>query len=1350
MDPQGPASDSESEYEWVMEGGKRKRRRKQKSKRSKRRRSSEKRVAPFRQKQYDQRLMALNARIAQDNEDRLMRTIKESERKQDRGERRGTRLAGAISDVFKLPLVGPALKLLVLSGKLNEKQLADWVNRGVDYVVAKVTNYFKEHPDATVPGADTHNGVNQSEWMNERRNEHRRWFEWLGAKVGVNLDMDPEKLDKLVATEWELMVERGRKDDATLKKDKHYQDILNRLHQENDSMLAHLGTHVKYLEDQLETARGFEIPSTKQKARLEIDSIRSETDRILSEADAEAFEKLYVPLEAAKKDLSVKAKLIEALQGQLQQNAADDRIRTQLRQQIETLQREKEKVLRSKEHYESEVARLRPDVLAMYEQYNTLYAARNAAEEEQKEFQRALKQEAKANAVQIARDRDAARQAAEVARKAKEDAKKASDEANEVNLKLKNAQGYLDEVENLTKRIVERAEAQAAAKAREILDKANAEAEVARQRKESDFKFQQEAQVKLEADKAKMAQWELDKSFEYEKKRRAIEEAQMQATKKFEEERAAIAKLKKELDIKIEASRASGMGLTGDLAKDWNALERARLESLAEEKRVRKEFEAARAALPAELKAYEDALRKHLAESVMSARDADEAVEAASKEIDYVRAREGAVTQMLTRWKDMSLEEFLNGLRQQQQRAEQIHRQITREDYDKLVKLFKTGQFPPEAIPAMNALASHFRYTSEPGPRTDDPSLSKYHIEGYINMELNATAYEEWRKANENPNYRQGVADAPEPPPHVEPPNPNDTPPQEPIQPPTAPAADQQPAAPAQQPEAPAPAPAQGSAPPPAPTGPGVVPQPKGAAMGMDGQTRGGQAGATNASNIATVTLGETINGEPVYKGWEATIPSMPPLNPAAAGTATAALQTPASGAPGAETTQSGDQKKDVLAATDADKEEARKGFALYQNRLQDKKAWDDWLAANNTKWAIIGTLKQMLPQDAVLTTAATSDKFKAGNDLWKVANLSSENKDKFDTWYNALSEDERKAFDSQKGSQDLPTQANKPPAKAYSWWQPKLQRGMFGLYVPGGGQWATWTNDQVPNSVDPNSRWGMKPNGDQSEGSSATRDTWLKTVQTRYTTGTPFEEFPGAGTFNIPSAGIFKGADGKIGWFLGGNGDVYSKEQWASVPTEAKGAAIPGVTLDLQTYAAPGTTQKGKGQKRKMSEKPHELDENEIKHHMRAFERKGFRGVVAADEVHQMKPYAKGGAPVSFIMNTDKRSQGGRHWVAVHWQGPNLHYYDPFGKPPTADMKRRFTDLVASDGKNGTVQLKVNRVPNQRGNSVTCGLHSMRFLQDMHGGASFQQATNFNTKEGEAAARSLMKGKDLPQFEYI
>lgn len=159
--------------------------------------------------------------------------------------------------------------------------------------------------------------------------------------------------------------------------------------------------------------------------------------------------------------------------------------------------------------------------------------------------------------------------------------------------------------------------------------------------------------------------------------------------------------------------------------------------------------------------------------------------------------------------------------------------------------------------------------------------------------------------------------------------------------------------------------------------------------------------------------------------------------------------------------------------------------------------------------------------------------------------------------------------------------------------------------------------------------------------------------------------------------------------------------------------------------------------------DQPHEMDEDEIRAGMSPFRGSGFRGVVAEDEVGKLKKFAKGGTQrVSFVMNTDKRAQGGRHWVAVDWLGDKFHYYDPFGDPPTDDMKKRFSQLVRTRQTGpAQVQLKINRVPNQRENSVTCGLHSMRFLQDMHKGRSFSEATEFNTQEGEAKARELMGG---------
>lgn len=97
MDPE--ASGSESEYEWVMEGGKRKKRRKRKKRTApqKKRRGA---VGVFRQRQYDQRLMALNARIAQDNEARIARALEASERKNERDRVKNVRHGLVTEDVL--------------------------------------------------------------------------------------------------------------------------------------------------------------------------------------------------------------------------------------------------------------------------------------------------------------------------------------------------------------------------------------------------------------------------------------------------------------------------------------------------------------------------------------------------------------------------------------------------------------------------------------------------------------------------------------------------------------------------------------------------------------------------------------------------------------------------------------------------------------------------------------------------------------------------------------------------------------------------------------------------------------------------------------------------------------------------------------------------------------------------------------------------------------------------------------------------------------------------------------------------------------------------------------------------
>jgi hypothetical protein len=186
--------------------------------------------------------------------------------------------------------------------------------------------------------------------------------------------------------------------------------------------------------------------------------------------------------------------------------------------------------------------------------------------------------------------------------------------------------------------------------------------------------------------------------------------------------------------------------------------------------------------------------------------------------------------------------------------------------------------------------------------------------------------------------------------------------------------------------------------------------------------------------------------------------------------------------------------------------------------------------------------------------------------------------------------------------------------------------------------------------------------------------------------------------------------------------------------------------------------TGEGEGEEKKEGEErdKYEMSETDLARLMMSFKSKGFAGVVASDEIDKVIPYLKARKPkLGFIMNTDPRDKPGRHWVAVEidWQRrPSVHYYDPYGDPPqkaTVDGLKRIVAARAEQEATEPLKLKVNRVPNQREDTSTCGLHSARFLMDMFNGRTFAAATHFNTTEGEAKARGLVGGA-MPKFEYL
>ena len=52
------------------------------------------------------------------------------------------------------------------------------------------------------------------------------------------------------------------------------------------------------------------------------------------------------------------------------------------------------------------------------------------------------------------------------------------------------------------------------------------------------------------------------------------------------------------------------------------------------------------------------------------------------------------------------------------------------------------------------------------------------------------------------------------------------------------------------------------------------------------------------------------------------------------------------------------------------------------------------------------------------------------------------------------------------------------------------------------------------------------------------------------------------------------------------------------------------------------------------------------------------FYGVFPCDQIPQLR-----GGEASFILNTDPHNESGEHWIAVYIKGPNLRFFDSFGR---------------------------------------------------------------------------------------
>jgi hypothetical protein len=147
------------------------------------------------------------------------------------------------------------------------------------------------------------------------------------------------------------------------------------------------------------------------------------------------------------------------------------------------------------------------------------------------------------------------------------------------------------------------------------------------------------------------------------------------------------------------------------------------------------------------------------------------------------------------------------------------------------------------------------------------------------------------------------------------------------------------------------------------------------------------------------------------------------------------------------------------------------------------------------------------------------------------------------------------------------------------------------------------------------------------------------------------------------------------------------------------------------------------------------------------------FRGVFAVDTLKNFQPFRCGKrCTVSMIINTEDFPQSG-HWVAIRIDDVNdvIEYYDPFGRPPSKEMKHQIKRLVdglkRSMGFAGKFQFKINRIQAQDTTTNNCGFFAARFLIERAKGKTWKDSTMWD----ELMSRMDGAGeKEIKRFKKV
>lgn len=134
------------------------------------------------------------------------------------------------------------------------------------------------------------------------------------------------------------------------------------------------------------------------------------------------------------------------------------------------------------------------------------------------------------------------------------------------------------------------------------------------------------------------------------------------------------------------------------------------------------------------------------------------------------------------------------------------------------------------------------------------------------------------------------------------------------------------------------------------------------------------------------------------------------------------------------------------------------------------------------------------------------------------------------------------------------------------------------------------------------------------------------------------------------------------------------------------------------------------------------------------------FGGVIASDQISSLPKKL----PIGFIMNTDKSSGPGEHWVAVYISGDSVEYFDPLAEPPTKDFITDVKKYLESMKVPVLMKFKINKVKQQDSRTNHCGFFAIKFLDDRFAGIPYPWTTRYvnNAKKGENIVQK--------EFSYI